>query len=364
MKRYLLCITVLAFLLLSCSNTKQGNLLEIPIDIDQNNSLALSEIAEEIKVIELELTDKSTLKMDDIAGNLLIYDDFIVVLNDYGREIILFDNHGKFIRQIGSRGQGPGEFTRVHSITADIQNEKIFVASFKKIICYDLKGNLINDYYLSQLEPASSKYLSYLNDELILICDYLQEEDNNGTFNHSVLYKLNNDLQIKDSIDIGKAYQNNMTVYSHFYKDFITKNGDKTYLYYSELGPMSLLSDTLYSIKDTYLIPELKLQFKDEKAFITNPDKIFYIENIYRNSRYIFSIYIYNSRYFQFCYDTKTGKGYNIQGYTDDIHQFKDEIMIHPIPSDTEMFYYLHTNMKPDDLEEPNPTLYIGKLKK
>jgi len=27
-------------------------------------------------------------------------------------------------------------------------------------------------------------------------------------------------------------------------------------------------------------------------------------------------------------------------------------------------FYYWHTHMDADSLEEPNPTLYIGKLKK
>ncbi|GHT48722.1 hypothetical protein FACS189440_12990 [Bacteroidia bacterium] len=58
-------------------------------------------------------------------------------------------------------------------------------------------------------------------------------------------------------------------------------------------------------------------------------------------------------------------KGYNMQdGYTDDINQIEDRLSLRPFNFDTEMFYYLHTNMKPGDLEEPNPTLYIGKLKK
>lgn len=66
-----------------------------------------------------------------------------------------------------------------------------------------------------------------------------------------------------------------------------------------------------------------------------------------------------------FCYDTKTGKGYNMQGgYTDDIKQIEKRVYIRPFNLDTERFYYLHTTMKPGDLEEPNPTLYIGKLKK
>ena len=37
---------------------------------------------------------------------------------------------------------------------------------------------------------------------------------------------------------------------------------------------------------------------------------------------------------------------------------------IHPLVTDSEIFYYWHTHMKPEDKEEPNPTLYIIKLKK
>ena len=52
-------------------------------------------------------------------------------------------------------------------------------------------------------------------------------------------------------------------------------------------------------------------------------------------------------------------------GFTDDIHQIEKRINIRPLASDTELFYFLHTHFKKGDLEdEPNPTLYIGRLKK
>ena len=88
---------------------------------------------------------------------------------------------------------------------------------------------------------------------------------------------------------------------------------------------------------------------------------------MYRSDRYIFAVYgnLLNNTYHWFCHDTKTGKGYNMEnGYTDDINKIDKPVKIRPLISDTEMFYYWHTNMKPDDLEEPNPTLYIGTLKK
>ena len=51
-------------------------------------------------------------------------------------------------------------------------------------------------------------------------------------------------------------------------------------------------------------------------------------------------------------------------GYTDDIHGIKERIRIRPLSTNTEYIYYWHTHMNPNDLEEPNPTLYFGKLKK
>ena len=62
----------------------------------------------------------------------------------------------------------------------------------------------------------------------------------------------------------------------------------------------------------------------------------------------------------------KTGKGYNMKnGFTDDFHQIEKRINIRPFASNTELFYYWHTHMNEGDLNnEPNPTLYIGRLKK
>jgi hypothetical protein len=55
--------------------------LEIPIDIDQNNSLPLSEIAEEITAIELELTDESLINPDQIC-RILFFENIVIVAED------------------------------------------------------------------------------------------------------------------------------------------------------------------------------------------------------------------------------------------------------------------------------------------
>ena len=86
--------------------------------------------------------------------------------------------------------------------------------------------------------------------------------------------------------------------------------------------------------------------------------------NLYKSFRYVFALYRKNSSLNNFCYDTKTEKGYNLKnGYTDDIHTNK-KVRIRPLDSDANKYYYTDTNVNPDDSEEPNPTLYIGFLKK
>lgn len=131
-----------------------------------------------------------------------------------------------------------------------------------------------------------------------------------------------------------------------------------------------VLRDTVYRFENNQLVPDFRLKFKNDG---TDRGGNLHIDlrNVYRSSRYIFADYYDHSlvfdiyyAYFLFCYDTKTEKKYNfLWGYTDDINQI-DSVNIRPFHTNPEMFYYWHTHIKPGDLEEPNPTLYIGKLKK
>ena len=364
MKRYFFCIKIIAFLLLSCSETKQGDLLEIPVDIDQNSLMPLSEIAEEITAVELELTDESLISSDYIQNIIVSENEVFIARMD---KIYIFNKEGKFIRTIGSSGQGPGEYTYIMDLALDEKNRRLFISSAPKIISYDLNGKLLKEI---RILSGSIPDINYINEELLILVNKFSN-DNNGIFLHPTLYRLNDDLRVVDSctimnLHLGDGYRNSI----HSHSDFILKGSKSFFVYYGDftwrLGNNLIeknFSDTLYRFESNHPIPELKLKFKNEGV-----SKFIDLYNVYRSSRYIFAIYRNDNNrksiYF-FCYDTKIGKGYNMQGgFTDDIHQIEEPVVIRPFNLDTEMFYYLHTHMKPDDLEEPNPTLYIGKLKK
>jgi hypothetical protein len=206
-----------------------------------------------------------------------------------------------------------------------------------------------------------------VNNEFLLISEYYGERDENGTFNRSMLYKMNEDFQIADSMEIRKVYLERIGAWIHPFWDFITYDNRNTYLYFSEQNVESIVRDTLYQIKNNELIPQLRLRFPNE-GVAADGVKCIYLFNVYRSSRFVFSVYGHDRRneYYRFCYDTKTGKGYNMKdGYTDDINKIGERVSIRPFDSDPERFYYLYTDKdQAVGLDEPNPTLYIGTLKK
>jgi len=210
-----------------------------------------------------------------------------------------------------------------------------------------------------------------------LFLDYIDVQD--GKYAKRILYRMNDNFQVNDSIIHRENYYNRNHHNSLYFPDFIVKRNAAIYLYFPEvyakfMAPeVKVLRDTLYRLEDNYLVPELKLKFRNDGIDVFG-DKIIDLFNIFRSSRYIFAYYQYNpnnrernterAKMYHFCYDTKTGIGYNMMdGYTDDINGIEKRVNIRPLHTDSEIFYYWHTNMKDDDREEPNPTLYIGKLK-
>ncbi|MDR0699405.1 MAG: 6-bladed beta-propeller [Tannerella sp.] len=364
MKR--ICVAAMIVLFASCGRKDDFGLQTIPVDVDQNISLLLSEIADDIRQVELELTDNSTIAN---VRKVLLCGEYILVYNGVrgGGEMLLFDGNGKFVRKIGRKGPGPGEYNHILTVTTDAKNGLIYVISAgNKLICYDLNGQLVRE----ETSPLwqSVKSLNYINGKMLFIREHIGEKDAAGSFNRAMLYELDAQFQPTDSVEIRKVYLDRIGFWMHPYEDFLHSSGKKKYLYLSEQNPEPLVRDTLYEFKtENRLIPHLRLSFPDE-GIASDGMKYIYLLNIYRSERYVFAIYMHDRRneFYRFCYDLKTGKGVNMKdGYTDDANRSEERVSIRPFDSDVEKFYYILKREIPDNSdEEPNPTLYIGTLKK
>lgn len=350
-KKAAICVCFI-LLFASCAEKGEQELLTIKVDM-QSTTFPLSEITEEVREVELELTDNSLISRIRRA----VWDEDYIIIVDLSN-VLLFDNNGKFIRKIGSKGQGPGEYTYIRDLTVDFKNKHVYIATSGKILCYDFEGNYQNEYS----NNVDLLYMNFINGELMIINESSEKGDE-GKIRRSVLYKANKYSRIIDSIEIRKVV-NPLITYSVLRADFILSDGKDINVYYRELNAEPSLRDTVFQIKDNTLVPDFRLDFQ-RSGMRSDGKRDLFLFNIWRSSRFIFSYYgtIENGEeYSHYCYDTEKQKGASMKGYYDDLHVGKD-VNIFPMNLDSEQFYYTYTK-ESDALDEPNPTLYIGVLKK
>lgn len=362
-------------------NNSDIDLIKIPIDLDQKIiSFPFSELAEDITAIELELTEESVINPEDVR-RVLLYNIYVIIISF--DQLFLFGIDGKFIRTIGSKGQGPGEYNRISNVALDKKKNILYVNDRTKIVGYDLNEQgkkYLKEYTLINDNGFSVNNMNYINDELLIIGEK-QKQNENGYYKHLAIYRLNEELQLIDSCNIRDDYFKEFIFVNQSFDIYLYNVDTITYLYYPEffskdINPAKkVLHDTLYRFENNQLIPEINIDIKNRKKWIA--DENFRLCHIYRSSRFVFVVYSH-LKSAVYCYDMKTGTTYNALTFesskgsysyingkmienTDGGDQMK---AIRPIVNNPELLYYLYTHTNPADLEEPNPTLYVVKLKK
>jgi len=115
-------------------------------------TIPLSALTEELQIVKLDDSDAALVK-----GNMTeISDNYILVAGSGAIPYKLFDRKtGKFLNNIGARGQGPGEYTNVCDQVLDEKNNRIYLLPWgsRKILAYDLKGNVLDPVRLPMEVP-------------------------------------------------------------------------------------------------------------------------------------------------------------------------------------------------------------------
>lgn len=143
---YLLILAVLA----SCtSQPKQSIESELPIiDLEKEYPIKRMDIHEmaDVEYIPLETTDRSLIST---LAHTAVSDKYIVIGDVKFFNIFLFDRQGKFIRTIGKRGNGPGEYLAFHAMDVDFDKEEVYIYSLgniQKMWVYSLDGKFLRDF--------------------------------------------------------------------------------------------------------------------------------------------------------------------------------------------------------------------------
>lgn len=161
MKTHIFFIAIV-LLLASCKNSNNSD-LTYRIDLERNitniKSIPLSTLGSSLEYVPLE-TDTACLVQS--ITNAFLTDSFIFI-SDYNR-LLKFDINGKYLKQIGSKGRGPGEYPSLGNFIIDKNNREIYVLSSRIILVYDFDGNFKRDF---KIEFPCKQFILNENNELI-----------------------------------------------------------------------------------------------------------------------------------------------------------------------------------------------------
>ena len=141
MKKYFYLIFGLAFFFFACKKkvgTNDNKFETIVINFNESQSVDIHENDNKIKSLTLEVTDHSLLThIEDIQirkNEIFVYD---------AHRVIVFDMDGKYIKKIGHRGQGPGEYTNINSFFFEGDNICLYDGNLQKLFVYDENDNFL-----------------------------------------------------------------------------------------------------------------------------------------------------------------------------------------------------------------------------
>lgn len=273
MKKIIL-IGALALALEACSTASHKNEAQGQIDIqsafENPTELKVSHLGKNIRYVPLETNDSSLV--DDTYGIKLLDDKIVITTNS---TCLLFDKQtGKFLRKIGSKGQGPKEYlsnlSYIHPETGDLY----FNRTPEKMIRFNQQGEYLGDLKL----PFNWDYGCYLTfrenqvfTHLTLFKNIIYHFDKEGVMLDSIALPCNRGLDMEDlkqpisiegplGVMLGSGLFATNGMFLVQYKsgerqDILPVHHPSIYAYGDEMRFHEAYNDTVYTIRKGELIP-------------------------------------------------------------------------------------------------------------
>ena len=328
--KYILLLLVIT--LLGCSSNKKQEMtskLKIPVinlskNVSSVPSLLLSEVAEKLEIVPLEMTDESVLS--DIT-EMQVTDHNIWI--DHGREFYIyrFSRTGKFLNRIGSIGQGPGEYVNYLTFLVDEDKKEVYIFSTNNgVLVYDFEGRFkkkISDFQ-NMVGMFSSIYKQYiLNDHKFFaiqnfglyrsvdkdsLWSFVSLDDN---FQKKKLFKNPVHVGKEEQIIANRANMDRMVNYWMEYLTSVDTYNDQLTLKYPDTDTIYCYDDATNQLLPQYAIftdeekgdyEATHLWFKDRKAF-----DYFSIFSYYPTKDFVYLIGSKGEEVYTYCYNKKDG---------------------------------------------------------
>ena len=290
----IICFFVVLIILSGCTQKpKQDSIFEHNILIAENigkySEMVLSSIVSKLEYIPLE-----TKKISLMGGE---YFDMIIVNNDLmfigGFDFLyVFSRDGEFVNQIGSKGNGPGEYNEyVGPFSINELERTVFVHHYKEIWEYTWEGKYLRKISVPEIDEIPDSYIRdhrFVEDNIFVgnvsnrgnakykLCLF----DDNGNiiklFPNTIFFPPNEDKPSSGSL---YHYANFHQYNNQWYlKEHI--NDTLSYLCGTELVPFALFNLGKYRLIDNITkngIPETeKVIFLPSNNFVNSSGFIFF----------------------------------------------------------------------------------------
>lgn len=316
-----LAIFVNIMLLAGCNSYHSGIVtLDIDKALNQSSELTLNSIATSVSYINLET--KSDLMIDDQSiCNLYVLDDGVLVADKNG--CYYFNSKGAFIRQIGRKGRGPGEYSMINNMRYDKKTSLIYIShrSGKGILKYDINGN-----YIETIIPGNFASSWAIDNNNVL----LSVENYRGN-NPYMMVVLN------PQGDTLKTFKNNDKFAYEGGAVLSLNNQAIFYEFDNELSYCRAFNDTLYRVTlDSLLTPSYVFNTlshsidtktrADASLYVNSQEDFIFPWTIVETSKYLFTNMLRNGKgLWPFTLNKENGEFYAVskaeanRGYTNDI---------------------------------------------
>lgn len=364
------CFSSILVTLCSCSPNEQDKIETINIEakVKKMQQVNLSSVAANIHYIRLDINENQPIGAVVIPS---FSQNLILVNGSYA--CLLYDYQGHFIKKIGSRGRGPGEYPIGEAVGFG-EDKSIFIKSIYDLFEYDNNGFFVkkysrsllidNQYYLYTIFPVDdslflghvhnstgqSKYRAILFNKDGRVVQYYKNyimfdrgrEVASGWEGHAHIYKFNNEVFYKGFYDDTLFSLNNMNQLIPRYAFNLGKFKEPT-SERAKIPPDMKKFIYIWNVfqSEKYLL--LKCQFGDNfpsRRLTPKPPMFTGLNPSWYNTKNVLGIYNKKDKNFVFCKTTDTDNPLYTSGLYNDIDagpRFFPEKMV----NDSTMMMYI-----------------------
>lgn len=285
-------------------NLKSDKFFEIKYEelVKQKNTIKLSQLATKVEYIQLETSENC------LIGNTAKYyfsDGFIFVRNK--DHILKFSSDGKFIKQIGTPGRGPGEINGIHNVSIIPKKKLIIIYDVvpHKLLYFNFDGVL-----LKTVNTPRYTEVNVMNDERSIAIS--QESTASFKYTHLLLKESGDTISAVKNLESWKTSTPKQIgmIGSPSFVPF--------YIYQNKYFLKSMYNDTVYvvnanKISPSYFINLGKYRIPEEKRFersVQREARIFW-----KNSAGYYYMYVFEAGNRLFLTTNEWGGDFNIERY-------------------------------------------------